>query len=119
MKGCRQKNLMKKPAAAMAREKSQARARQAARKGLNYHGDMAAAVYAAEAKSTKALECADCALEAARSAYEAADEAKKEASAARGMAIEFAERIMSLGGRILREEDRVGNIHQECTGKQP
>jgi len=64
------------------KENVQARARKAARNGLPYqtkwpeYGDVAAAAYAAEVKSIKAMERAD-------SAHEAADEAKEEAADAR------------------------------------
>jgi translation initiation factor 2B subunit (eIF-2B alpha/beta/delta family) len=159
MKGCLEKNLMKKPAAAMKKKKKkrsacmkmrkvmkkkvgrqkiikrpamhkkawrenvwkeadshgiahwkankkkenvQARARQAARNGLPYQtkwpelGDVAAAAYAAEVKSTKAMERADSAHEAADSAHEAADEAKKEAADARVMAFQNSKQIATL-----------------------
>ena len=88
------------------KENVQARARQAARNGLPYQtkwpelGDVAAAAYAAEVKSIKAMERADSAHEAADSAHEAADEAKKEAAYARVMAFQNSKRIMSLAEEV-------------------
>ena len=59
-------------------------------------GDVAAAAYAAEVKSIKAMERADSAHEAADRAHEAADEAKKEAACAHNMAVQNSKRITSL-----------------------
>ncbi len=102
------------------KENVQARARQAARNGSPYQtkwpelGDVAAAAYAAEVKSIKAMERADSAHEAADSAREAADEAKKDAAGARVMAIHNSCRIVSLeetlaetAARAKRNEERL------------
>ena len=84
------------------KENVQARARQAARNGKPYQtkllglGNVAAAAYAAEERSVKAMERADSAHEAAGSAHEAADEAKKDAAAARVVAFLNSKRITDL-----------------------
>ena len=95
------------------KENVQARARQAARNGSPYQTKwpelegVAAAAYAAEEKSIKAMERAD-------SAREAADEAKKDAAGARVMAIHNSCRIVSLeetlaetAARAKRNEERL------------
>ena len=86
------------------------RARQAATNGLPLpktkwplYNNMAAAAYAAQAQSIKAMDRADSAHEAADSAHEAADEAKKEAAYARIMANEYSKGIVSL-----KEEVKTG-----------
>ena len=96
-----------------------ARARQAARDNLPYQtklpmfGGIAAAVYAAEGKSRKAMEQADrahgtavSAHIAAESANEAADKAKEDAADARTMAIENRKRITSLAGEVAETSAR-------------
>ena len=88
------------------KENVQARARRAARNGLPYQTkwpeleDVAAAAYAAEAKSRKAMERADSAHEAADSAHEAANKAKEDAADARAMAFENNKQIISLAGKV-------------------
>ena len=116
----REKNLQK-AAILPARQKKnvRARARQAARDNLPYQtklpmfGGVAAAAYAAEVKSRKAMEQADrahgtavSAHIAAESANEAADKAKEDAADARAMAIENSKRITSLAGEVAETSAR-------------
>ena len=101
------------------KENVQARAKLAARNGLPYQtkwpelGDVAAAAYAAQAGSIKAMDVAGSAREAAESAQEAADEAKKEAAYARVMAFQSSQRIMSL-----EEEVKTGLVTLAATAAQ-
>ena len=96
-----------------ARENVLAQARRAARNGLPYQtrnpklAGVAAAAYAAEANSRKAMERADSAHERADSAHEAADsarqaadEAKKDAADARAIGLENHKRITLLVGEV-------------------
>lgn len=103
----------------LARKKAKAKknvlatARRAARNGLPYQtklpklAGVAAAAYAAEANSRKAMERADSAHERADSAHEAADsarqaadEAKEDASDARALGLENHKRITLLVGEV-------------------
>ena len=105
--------------AARQKKNVRARARQAARDNLPYQtklpmfGGVAAAAYAAEVKSKKAMEQADrahgtavSAHIAAESANEAADKAKEDAADARTMAIENRKRITSLAGEVAETSAR-------------
>ena len=110
-KAWRENVLMKKEQ--KTKENVLVKAKRAARNGLPYQtklprlAGVAAAAYAAEANSRKAMERADSAHERADSAHEAADsarqaadEAKEDASAARALGLENHKRITLLVGEV-------------------